>query len=179
MQLTDGNVTIRTMVEQDFPLLLKWLTDPRVLRFYGGRDTNYTPETLAAHYSEAFESDGFRTIIEYRQQPIGYGQVYRVCGEMFWEYHYPQTKDVVYAMDQFIGEPSHWNKGIGTHYVQMICAYLKAEKHASAVILDPHADNARAIRAYQKAGFCVIGALPQHELFEGKKADCLLMECRL
>ena len=30
------------MEEKDFPLMLKWLTDERVLRYYGGRDLKYT-----------------------------------------------------------------------------------------------------------------------------------------
>ena len=33
-----------------------------------------------------------------------------------------------------------------------------------------------AIRAYQNAGFSVIGELPGHEWFEGTFVDCLLME---
>ena len=28
----------RTLIDDDFPLMLKWLTDERVLEFYGGRD---------------------------------------------------------------------------------------------------------------------------------------------
>ncbi|HAQ9476940.1 TPA: GNAT family N-acetyltransferase, partial [Enterococcus faecium] len=44
--------------------------------------------------------------------------------------------------------------------------------NANAVILDPHKNNPRAIRAYQKSGFRIIEDLPEHELHEGKKEDC-------
>lgn len=60
-----------------------------------------------------------------------------------------------------------------------MCTYLKEEKDADIVLLDPHKDNYRAIRAYQKAGFAIIGELLEHELFEGEKKDCWLMEKRL
>ena len=60
----------------------------------------------------------------------------------------------------------------------MIFEFLKKERNADAVILDPHQDNPRAIRMYQKAGFRIIEDLPEHELHEGKKEDCYLMEYR-
>lgn len=44
--------------------------------------------------------------IEYKDQPVGYGQTYQMSGEMFEEYDYPDDGKVVYAMDQFIGEPA-------------------------------------------------------------------------
>ena len=34
----------------------------------------------------------------------------------------------------------------------------------------------RAIRAYEKAGFNIVKSLPEHEMFEGRKEDCWLME---
>ena len=54
--------------------------------------------------------------------------------------------------------------------------YLKKEKAADIILLDPHKSNPRAIRAYEKAGFKIIKSLAEHELFEGKKEDCWLME---
>jgi len=179
MYITCENIVIRPLGENDFPLLFKWLTDERVLAFYGGRNLHYTPETLREHYEEPFEGEGYRVMIEYCGIPIGYGQIYAVCGALFDEYRYPDTGRTVYAMDQFIGEVAYQNRGIGTQYCKAVCSYLKKEKHADAVILDPHRDNARAIRAYQKAGFSVIGELPGHELFEGRHVDCYLMERRL
>ena len=179
MEIVFENIKIREFMETDLTVMFKWLTDERVLQFYGGRDLNYTPGTLKQHYEEAFENDGFRVIMEYNNQPIGYGQIYQIAGDDYEEYRYPETDALVYAMDQFIGEPAYWNKGIGTKYIKQICEFLKQDRKADVVILDPHKDNIRAIRAYQKCGFQIIGELPQHELFEGKKVDCWLMECKL
>lgn len=176
MQIQRGDISVRLLDEDDFPLMLKWLTDERVLRYYGGRDLKYDLNLLTEHYQEDFDDDGFRVIIQYQTIPIGYGQIYRVVGESLKEYGYPQTDNKVYAMDQFIGEPDYWNRGIGSAYMEMMCEYLREERKAEIVLLDPHKNNPRAVRAYQKAGFVIIGELLEHEMFEGKKEDCWLME---
>ena len=178
MRIEDGRITIRDFSESDLPLMLKWLTDGRVLEYYEGRDVRFTKETLSAHFLEELP-DGFRVIIEYGNVPIGYGQIYQLSGDMFDEYDYPEDGSVVFAMDQFIGEPDYWNQGIGTAFLQMMTAYLKNCKAADCVLLDPHKNNYRAIRAYEKAGFRIIKTLPEHELFEGKMEDCWLMERKL
>lgn len=175
MNIQKDNLRIRSMDKRDFPFLLRWLTDERVLEFYGGRDLSYTMETLIEHYSDPADEEVTRVIIEYLDTPIGYGQFYPV---KYGEFGLPDTDETVFGMDQFIGEPEYWNRGIGTEYVRMVCGWLKREKNADAVVLDPHKSNPRAIRAYEKAGFRVLAELPEHELFEGKKKDCLLMEWR-
>lgn len=58
--------------------------------------------------------------------------------QLYTDYHYPQTDEIVYGMDQFIGEPNYWSKGIGTRYIKLIFEFLKKERNANAVILDPH-----------------------------------------
>lgn len=178
MNIVENEICIRTLIDDDFPLMLKWLTDERVLEFYGGRDKKYTLESLKKHYTEPWEDEVFRVIIEYNNVPIGYGQIYKMYDELYTDYHYPKTDEIVYGMDQFIGEPNYWSKGIGTRYIKLIFEFLKKERNANAVILDPHKNNPRAIRAYQKSGFRIIEDLPEHELHEGKKEDCYLMEYR-
>ncbi len=179
MVIIFDDIKIRDFCESDLSLMYKWLTDERVLKFYGGRDLNYTPTSLKEHYERDFETEGFRLIFEYNNRPVGYGQIYRVMGELYDEYCYYKTENVVYAMDQFIGEPEYWSKGIGTKYINQICSFLKQNCKADMVIMDPHKNNDRAIRAYQKCGFKIIKELLKHEMFEGKKIDCLLMERKL
>ena len=175
MHLLRNNILIRDFTLDDLPLMLRWLTNPIVLEFYGGRDIHYTMETLAADYPVAIP-DGFRIIFEYDGIPIGYGQIYRVTETLNNGYGYPVAGRTVYAMDQFIGEPRYWSKGIGTTYLRTITDYLKTHLKADAILVDPHKSNPRAIRAYEKSGFRIIKSLPSFELFEGKKEDCWLME---
>ena len=176
IDITNGDIRVRSMTDDDFPLMLKWLTDERVLEFYAGRDTHYSFETLKSHYSEVWDTVYYRVILEYKGHAIGYGQIYQLNDALYEEYRYPKNGEKVFAADQFIGEPEYWSRGIGTRYMQTILDFLKTVEHADAVILDPHKENTRAIRAYEKAGFQIIDELPEHELFEGEKVDCYLME---
>ena len=60
MNIVENEICIRTLIDDDFPLMLKWLTDERVLEFYGGRDKKYTLESLKKHYTEPWEDEVFR-----------------------------------------------------------------------------------------------------------------------
>lgn len=176
INIIDDDIRIRDLCDDDYLLMYKWLTDDRVLEFYGGRDKNYTYESLKNHYNDKINKGISCVIIEYQGKPIGYGQFYKIVDELFDEFNYEKTDNIVYGMDQFIGEVNYWNKGIGSKYIKMILSYLKKEKGATVVILDPHKNNLRAIKSYEKVGFKIIKDLPEHELFEGEKVDCYLME---
>ena len=159
MRIENDSIRIRDFAESDLPLMLKWLTDDRVLEYYEGRDVRFTMATLAAHFLEEIPK-GFRLIIEYENQPVGYGQAYQLSGELFEEYDYPDNGKVVYAMDQFIGEPAYWNRGIGS-------ALLKAMENAfgrSAVYLYVDTENDTAISLYRRAGYEPAGTIPSYYL---------------
>lgn len=50
IDLKKDNIRIRSLAEKDYELLLKWLTDERVLEFYSGRDKKYTLEKIEDYY---------------------------------------------------------------------------------------------------------------------------------
>jgi aminoglycoside 6'-N-acetyltransferase len=56
------------------------------------------------------------------------------------------------GIDQYIGEPDMLGLGHGSAFVRAHCERL-FEAGAPAVGTDPHRDNGRAIRAYEKSGF--------------------------
>ena len=68
-------VSFRPMNKDDLLLMLKWLTDDRVLEFYDGRDKKHTQETICEHYTEQWADEIYRVIIEYDTIPIGYAQI--------------------------------------------------------------------------------------------------------
>ena len=170
------SVSLRLLTEQDKPLLLKWLTDERILNFWEGKSTVYTFEKVTEKYYSEKDVKKIRAIIEYEGKAIGYVQMYKLNKELLNEYEYPLTDKVVYGIDQFIGEPEYWDKGIGTKFMKLVLQYLTKEKNAEIIILDPHADNPRAIHVYEKVGFKKIKFLPKHELHDGEMVDCYLME---
>ena len=174
--IKEKEISIRLLNEQDKNLLLKWLTDERVLNFWEGKSAVFDLDRITEDFYGEENVEVIRTIIEYQGQVIGYLQMYKLDNEALEEYSYQSTNKVIYGIDQFIGEPEYWDKGIGTKFMKLVLQYLTNSKGAEIVILDPHADNPRAIRCYEKVGFKKIKFLPKHELHDGEMVDCYLME---
>ncbi|MBN3944450.1 MAG: GNAT family N-acetyltransferase [Nostoc sp. NMS9] len=59
--------------------------------------------------------------------------------------------------------------------LEIVINYLFEQRQADKIVIDPHVDNSRAIRCYEKSGFVKVKLLPAHELHEGKYSDCWLM----
>lgn len=156
-------------------VLLNWLSNPEVLRYYEGRDQVFTPEKIKQDFF-SLQDEVVRCIVYYYKEPIGYLQFYEINGEEREVYQY--GKEVIFGMDQFIGEPHFWNKGIGTRLITLVSQYLLDEKDADWVVVDPQTGNERAIRCYEKCGFEKVKLLPKRELHEGVYRDCWLMERR-
>ena len=174
--ITEGKIRLRELEESDKPILLKWLTDERILNFWEGKSSVFDMDRINAEYYCKEEVEVIRAIIEFEGQSIGYVHMYNLDKTLMEEYEYPITDKVVYGIDQFIGEPEFWNRGIGTGFMKLVLKYLTDEKNADIVILDPHADNPRAIRCYEKVGFKKIKDLPKYEMHDGEMVDCVLME---
>ena len=169
-------IGLRLLEDNDKTLLLKWLTDERILNFWEGKSSVFDLDRITEEYYSEEEVEIIRAIIEYDGKSIGYVHMYKLNDDLLNEYEYPLTDKVVYGIDQFIGEPEYWDKGIGTKFMKLVLQYLTKEKNADIIILDPHADNPRAIRCYEKVGFKKIKFLPKHELHDGEMVDCYLME---
>lgn len=75
--------------------------------------------------------------------------------------------------------PELWERGIGRRFIRLLCGWLRDQGGAQAVVLDPHADNPRAIRCYEACGFRKVKLLPCHELHDGVLVDCWLMALEL
>lgn len=171
-----GKVTLRPLGPEDAPLLLKWLTDPAVLEWYEGRDNPFTPEKVQEHFYGGDEVSRYAVL--YEGGPVGYVQTYRLEEEERAEYGCPEELAPAFGMDQFIGETDCWGRHIGRAFMGLALERLAAEG-ARVVYVDPHADNGRAIRCYEACGFKKCRFLPRHELHEGVRRDCWLMEYRV
>jgi aminoglycoside 6'-N-acetyltransferase len=181
MLIQQDEITIRLMQDEiyDYELIAKWLTDVQVLEFYEGRDNPFPLERIIETYKPMIEGNDpvVPCVFYYRNIPIGYLQ-YCALNDLSQTdrqlYHLEQT-DYVYGIDLFIGETDYWNKGIGTKILSAIITYLFEHLKAHKIVIDPHVDNPRAIRCYEKCGFVKLKLLPAHELYEGKYSDCWLM----
>lgn len=172
----DEHIAVRPLVLEDAPLLASWLSDPRVLEYYEGRDRPYDLGRVKTHFYRDDEAAKRRCLVGYDGTAIGYIQYALLDAAELEEYGYAADAWIA-GMDLFIGEPEYWGRGIGTALVAGMAGRLLTEG-PEAVTVDPHAENARALRCYAKAGFPRLRVLPRHELHEGTWHDCALIERR-
>ncbi|MBB4825172.1 RimJ/RimL family protein N-acetyltransferase [Sporosarcina luteola] len=167
-------ISIRELIEKDKYIMAKWLSDPAVLQYYEGRDRPADLKQVEQDYFGEPDEET-RCLIEYEDAPIGYLQFYPIQEEERVLYGY-DFEEVIFGMDQFIGESDFWNRGIGTQLVQMVVDYLSDELHVNRVVMDPQTWNERALRCYEKCGFRKVKLLPKREWHEGEYRDCWLIE---
>jgi aminoglycoside 6'-N-acetyltransferase len=135
----------RPMTAADLPLVLHWLKQPHVVQWWG--DTHEQFELVSGDLEiEAMD----QYIVATGGRPFAYIQCYDLqawpdggLGE-----HPMGTR----AIDQFIGEPDMVDRGHGSAFIRAFIGRVLANG-APRVITDPDPANARAVRAYEKAGF--------------------------
>jgi aminoglycoside 6'-N-acetyltransferase len=135
----------RPMTTADLPLVKRWLTEPHVVQWWG--DT-YEQFELVSGDLEVEAMDQF--IVATNDRPFGYLQCYdpEVWPDNGLGTHPRGTRGI----DQFIGEPDMVDHGHGSAFIRTFIGRLLASD-TPRVITDPDPANARAIRAYEKAGF--------------------------
>ena len=74
-----------------------------------------------------------------------------------------------------IGEKPDWNKGYGTEVMRVLLRHCFETLNLNRVFLRVYADNTRARRAYERAGFVEEGALRQARFKRGQYVDVVLM----
>src|SRR5438105_8397262 len=124
MLIQRDDVSIRLMRDaaDDYALLAGWLSDERVLAFYEGRDNPFPLERVIEKYSPRVLhlEDVTPCIVEQGGVPLGYAQYYPIDPETAGAYELTAI-DGTYGLDLFIGEPSAWNRGLGTRAVALLC----------------------------------------------------------
>ncbi|PAE20829.1 GNAT family N-acetyltransferase [Bacillus sp. 7504-2] len=175
MLFQNGKLLVRKLELKDNYLLAKWLSDPLVLEYYEGRDNPFDLEKVNKKFYQC-KNGVIGCIVEFENIEIGYTQYYQLDNETRNLYGYVDVPDIIYGIDQFIGEIEYWNRGIGTLLVKSMVEFLVEQKQADRVVMDPQTSNKRAIRCYEKCGFERVKLLPKNELHEGEYRDCWLIE---
>jgi len=133
------------MIVDDLPLVQRWLAEPHVVRWWG--EPNEQFDIVSADLDEQAMN---QFIVTCERRPFGYLQCYEPDA---WDGAGlgPQPTGTR-GIDQFIGEADMLDCGHGSAFIRsFIDRLLKAG--APRVVTDPDPANARAIRAYEKAGF--------------------------
>jgi aminoglycoside 6'-N-acetyltransferase len=142
--VTSSPYAFRPMTAADLPLVLRWLQQPHVIQWWG--DTHEQFELVSGDL-EVEAMDQF--IVAVDDRPFGYIQCYDLTD---WNSGFGTHPTGTHGIDQFIGEPDMIGRGHGSAFIR---AFVEDKLSAGAprMVTDPDPANARAIRAYEKAGF--------------------------
>ncbi|WP_188733339.1 GNAT family N-acetyltransferase [Oceanobacillus neutriphilus] len=152
--MNTNSVLIRKMKHTDYEVMAQWLSTKEVLEFYGDVNSPFTLQQVKDKYEPRVNGDipVIPYIVELDGSPIGFMQQYILNEEKQEEFGYPTNLNV-FGIDQFIGYPKLFNKGIGTKMIRIFIEYISQHKDVDIIILDPTASNLRAIKTYEKCGF--------------------------
>ena len=159
--MPDSRYHFRPMTAADLPLVKRWLAEPHVVQWWG--DT-YEQFELVGGDLEVEAMDQF--IVATDDRPFGYIQCYDP--EAWPDNGLGDHPRGTRGIDQFIGELNMVDRGHGSAFIRIFIDRLLAAG-APRVITDPDPANARAIRAYEKAGF------HRDRLVDTPDAEALLM----
>lgn len=135
----------RALTEADLPMLRVWLAQPHWQEWWG------EPEVEFAALRAAMASvETEPLIVELAGKPIAYLQCYDPHLED--DHPYQDQPFGTLGLDLGIGPAELLGQGHGSALLRQFCAQL-FEEGCPRVIIDPDPGNARAVRAYEKAGF--------------------------
>jgi len=159
--LTGERVTLRPGHAEDASTLQAILAEPSVARWWGQPETH--EEILATLRGE---DDSVVLVIE-------------VDGEVAGAIQYSEEEDPDYrhaGIDIYLGTAGQ-GQGYGTEAVALLAQFLIERRGHHRLVIDPAADNIRAIRCYTAVGFRPVGIMRQYERgADGTWHDGLLMD---
>ena len=136
--------TFRPMSPADLPLIRRWLGEAHVREWWGDPD-----EQFALVSGDLDEPAMDQFIVLAGTHPFGYLQCYRLTA---WNTGFGPQPEGTRGIDQFIGESDMIARGHGSAFIrQFVDGQLR--QGLPRIVTDPDPLNARAVRAYEKAGF--------------------------
>jgi aminoglycoside 6'-N-acetyltransferase len=136
--------SFRPLQTEDLPLISRWLDRPHVTEWWDDADgLSEIEQAMREPATEPF-------IVWCGGQPIGYQQCYDP--HAYPDHPFADQPPGTYGIDQFIGEADCIGRGHGSAFIAAFVDLLFA-RGAPRIVADPDHRNARAIRAYGKAGF--------------------------
>ncbi len=162
------SIRLRAIEREDIPAFVRWFNDPEVRRYL----LMYKPLSKAREerWFEAHldKQDEFIFAIEARTEEgwvhIGNIGLHRV-----------DWKNRNATLGIVLGEKAYWGRGYGTDAVRTALRFAFQELNLHRVELEVVAENLRAIRCYEKAGFIREGTRREALFGDGRYHDAYMM----
>ena len=145
--------------DADVQALRRWSRDSEYLRLQNGNPA--MPRTVA-RAKELLSDDLSPAAFYFIMRPL---EDDRPLGFIFMRIDWTQS-DAWLGIG--IGDRADWSKGYGTQALRLALGYAFTELNLHRVSLSLLEGNARAIRAYEKAGFVVEGQARQYSRYDGQ-----------
>lgn len=160
MELGGDAVVLRPLALADVPRLTEIGREPEVARWW----TDVTEEKLREKAEGRDECTALAITLD--------GEVVGLI-----QYHEEDDPEFRHAgIDIFLSGAVH-GRGLGTDAVRTLARWLVGERAHHRLTIDPAADNAAAVRAYEKAGFRRVGVMREYwRDGDGVRRDGLLMD---
>jgi RimJ/RimL family protein N-acetyltransferase len=144
------------MTRDDLRLVHEWLQRPHVQRWWTERQTY---EEVVDHYGPSIDgdepTDHYIPLLD--EQPIGLVETYVVSDHPEYAALIGVGEGVA-GVDLFIGEEARTGQGLGSELLRwFVDEVVFAQPETIACIAGPDARNVASIRAFEKAGFRVVG----------------------
>lgn len=161
-------IYLRPAEREDLPTFVRWLTDAEVTRTLG----------IRSPFSLAMEEKWFEGMVERQGKSDYHFVICLIDGDR------PIGTAGLHGLDlenggaEFgisIGEKAEWDRGYGTDALRAICDFGFGALRLERIDLHVYAENARAIRSYEKAGLRHEGRLRHANFREGRHSDVLIM----
>lgn len=163
-------VALRPIRQDDFPILHKWINDPKIVEFWYGCDKPRSMKWVKKHFTDVVSGEDLSSgwIVEAKGKPIGF------------MYNTPDKDDDKrftgrVELDIMIGETNEQGKGHGVNALKAMITYAFEKQGAERVYIIPQTTNVRAIHVYEKVGFKREGVLRHFEKHEGEWFDSIMM----
>lgn len=158
--------SIRPITEADTDKIVRWRNAPSVMEHFIYR----TPLTAEGHLN------WYRSRVqtgEVAQFMITDNETGEEVGSVYLRDIDPVNKKCEYGV--FIGEDSCRGKGIGSAAAKLALEYAFEELGLNRVFLRVFADNTRAIKSYENAGFKYEGTFREDVIIDGTGCDMVFM----
>jgi aminoglycoside 6'-N-acetyltransferase len=177
---SEGGLVIRRMrdVPAEHERMARWRNQLHVREWWGPDDPPLTPDGARRKYGPRTRADAPATacVIEFEGRAVGYIQFYPWAAfrEEAEAMGLPEVEGA-WGLDVFVGEPDLIDRGVGSAAVDLLCRYLFDQRLASRVMLAAAVDNARALSAYEKAGFARTGRVLDTDTKDGRRVESWLL----
>lgn len=170
MPIDPARIGFRAVTLADLPLLAGWMQAPHWRAWWGD------PETELGYIRDMVEGRDTTEpyLFSLDGRDAGYIQVWfvddnrgeEIVAENPWVAELPEG---TVGVDLSIGDAGDLSRGLGTAALTGFVAGLR-RRGFDRIVIDPDPENARARRAYEKAGFRPV------ERLLGRSGDALIME---